>query len=117
VVIMFELTGALPFVLPIMIAVMLAKQVADGFGKKGIYETWINLNGYPYLDKMEEYSRDLGVREVMTKIEDLVVITAVGSTIDSLSTALSLPPFFHPSSLTFRHTSANPAIQGIPGSH
>jgi chloride channel 3/4/5 len=91
VVIMFELTGALPFVLPIMIAVMLAKQVADGFGRRGIYETWIHLNGYPYLDKVDEYSRDLGVREVMTKIEDLVVITAVGSTIDSLSSSPSYP--------------------------
>jgi chloride channel 3/4/5 len=85
VVIMFELTGALPFVLPIMIAVMLAKQVADMFGKRGIYETWIHLNGYPYLDKVEDYSREIGVREVMTKIQDLVVITAVGQTIDSLS--------------------------------
>lgn len=85
VVIMFELTGALPFVLPLMIAVMLAKQVADGFGKRGIYETWIHLNGYPYLDKVDEYSRDVSVRDVMTKVEDLVVITAVGSTIDSLS--------------------------------
>jgi chloride channel 3/4/5 len=82
---MFELTGALPFVLPLMIAVMLAKQVADCFGKRGIYETWIHLNGYPYLDKADEYSREMGVREVMTKIEDLVVITAAGSTIDSLS--------------------------------
>ena len=82
---MFELTGALPFVLPLMISVMLAKQVADAFGKRGIYETWIHLNGYPYLDKMDECSRDVGVREVMTKIEDLVVIPAVGSTIDSLS--------------------------------
>jgi len=82
---MFELTGALPFVLPIMIAVMLAKQVADGFGRRGIYEMWIHFNGYPYLDKVEEYSRDVDVREVMTKIEDLVVVTAVGSTIDSLS--------------------------------
>jgi chloride channel 3/4/5 len=86
VVIMFELTGALQFVLPLMIAVILAKQVADSFGKRGIYETWIHLNGYPYLDKADEYSRDLGVKEVMTKIEDLVVIPAVGSTIDSLST-------------------------------
>jgi chloride channel 3/4/5 len=85
---MFELTGALPFALPIMIAVMLAKQVADGFGKRGIYETWIHLNGYPYLDKVDESSRDLSVREVMTKIEDLVVITAAGSTIDSLSDPL-----------------------------
>jgi chloride channel 3/4/5 len=83
---MFELTGALPFVLPIMIAVMLAKQVADGFGKRGVYETWIHLSGYPYLDKLEEEfsTRDISVRETMTKIEDLVVIPAIGSTIDSL---------------------------------
>jgi chloride channel 3/4/5 len=91
VVIMFELTGALQFVLPLMIAVILAKQVADSFGKRGIYETWIHLNGYPYLDKADEYSRDLSVKEVMTKIEDLVVIPAVGSTIDSLST--NVPQF------------------------
>jgi hypothetical protein len=74
--------------------VMLAKQVADGFGRRGIYETWIHLNGYPYLDKVDGYSRDLGVREVMTKIEDLVVITAVGSTIDSLSNPPSYPTAF-----------------------
>ena len=90
VVIMFELTGALPFVLPLMISVMIAKKVADGFGKRGVYETWIHLNGYPYLDKVDLYARDVGVREVMTTIEDLVVIPAVGSTIDSLSMALKM---------------------------
>jgi len=92
---MFELTGALPFVLPMMIAVMLAKQVADWFGKRGIYETWIHLNGYPYLDKVEDYSRDVGVKQVMTKIEDLVVIPAIGSTIDSLSIHSNLPFYPH----------------------
>ena len=44
----------------------------------------MHLNRYPYLDKVDEYSQNL-VCEVMTKIEDLVVITAAGSTIDSLS--------------------------------
>ena len=106
---MFELTGALPFVLPIMIAVMLAKQVADMFGKRGIYETWIHLNGYPYLDKVEDYSRDVGVRDIMTKIEDLVVITAVGSTIDSLSITISQKM------LNCRCIASNSTLQGIPG--
>ena len=68
-----------------MISVMLAKQVADRFGKRSIYDIWIHLNGYPYLNKVDQYSQDLGVRQVMTKIEDLVVITAAGSTVDSLS--------------------------------
>ena len=110
VVIMFELTGALPFVLPLMIAVMLAKQVADGFGKRGIYETWIHLNGYPYLDKVDEYSRDVSVREVMTKVEDLVVITAVGSTIDSLS----LPPLFEGCELTVDSLLRTQPYKGFP---
>lgn len=36
VVIVFELTGALSHVVPIMIAVMTAKWVGDAFGKEGI---------------------------------------------------------------------------------
>ena len=46
VVIMFELTGALTYVLPIMIAVMACKWVGDAFGKRGIYESWIHFNEY-----------------------------------------------------------------------
>jgi chloride channel 3/4/5 len=38
VVIVFELTGALTYVLPIMVAVMVAKWVGDAFGKESIYE-------------------------------------------------------------------------------
>ncbi|KAJ3557827.1 hypothetical protein NPX13_g9847 [Xylaria arbuscula] len=45
VVIMFELTGALTYVLPIMIAVMLSKWVGDAFSRRGIYESWIHFNG------------------------------------------------------------------------
>ncbi|EHL01986.1 putative H(+)/Cl(-) exchange transporter 3 [Glarea lozoyensis 74030] len=54
VVIMFELTGALTYVLPIMIAVMLSKWIGDAFGKRGIYESWIHFNEYPFLDNSEE---------------------------------------------------------------
>jgi hypothetical protein len=105
---MFELTGALPFVLPIMIAVTLAKQVADMFGKRGIYETWIHLNGYPHLDKVDGYSRDVSVREIMTKIEDLVVITSIGATIDSLSTSTF-------ALADLRYITENSALQRISG--
>jgi chloride channel 3/4/5 len=54
VVIMFELTGALTYVLPIMIAVMLAKWTGDAIHSQGIYESWIQLNGYPYLDQSSQ---------------------------------------------------------------
>jgi chloride channel 3/4/5 len=37
-VIMFELTGTLSYVVPVMLAVLVAKTVADSLEKKGIYD-------------------------------------------------------------------------------
>ncbi|KAG4442420.1 hypothetical protein IFR05_002122 [Cadophora sp. M221] len=94
VVIMFELTGALTYVLPIMIAVMASKWVGDAFGKRGIYESWIHFNEYPYLDNSEEtVIPDIPVSQIMTRIEDLVVLTATGHTIKSLSDILATHPY------------------------
>ncbi|KAG5302510.1 chloride channel protein [Histoplasma capsulatum G186AR] len=85
VVIMFELTGALTYVIPIMISVMLSKWCGDTFGKRGIYESWIHLHGYPFIEQKDEVVLpDVPVSQVMTSIHDLSVITAVGHTIDSL---------------------------------
>ncbi|KAI9641207.1 chloride channel [Ciborinia camelliae] len=93
VVIMFELTGALTYVLPIMIAVMISKWVGDAFGKRGIYESWIHLNEYPFLDNSDETPiPDISVRQIMTRIEDLVVLTATGHTIESLTNILASHP-------------------------
>ena len=89
VVIMFELTGALTYVLPIMIAVMLSKWVGDAFGKRGIYESWIHFNGYPFLDTRDEDTvPDVPVSQVMALLDDLVCITATGHTIDTLRALL-----------------------------
>ena len=89
VVIMFELTGALTYVLPIMIAVMLSKWVGDAFGKRGIYESWIRFNGYPFLDNRDDTSiPDVPVAQIVTRAEDLVCIPATGHTIASLRTLL-----------------------------
>ncbi|KAA8563737.1 hypothetical protein EYC84_011756 [Monilinia fructicola] len=94
VVIMFELTGALTYVLPIMIAVMISKWVGDAFGKRGIYESWIHLNEYPFLDNSDETPiPDISVRQIMTRIEDLVVLTATGHTIESLTNILAGHPY------------------------
>ncbi|KAG9237001.1 chloride channel-like protein 3 [Amylocarpus encephaloides] len=93
VVIMFELTGALTYVLPIMIAVMFSKWVGDAFGKRGIYESWIHFNEYPFLDNSEEtLIPDIPVSQIMTRIEDLVVLTATGHTIQSLTSVLATHP-------------------------
>jgi chloride channel 3/4/5 len=94
VVITFELTGALTYVLPIMIAVMIGKWVGDAFDKRGIYESWIHFNGYPFLDNSEEAPiPDIPASQVMTRIEDLVVLTATGHTIESLKSILATHPY------------------------
>ncbi|PNY24691.1 Chloride channel protein [Tolypocladium capitatum] len=94
VVIMFELTGALTYVLPIMIAVMISKWVGDAFSRRGIYESWIHFNEYPFLDNSEEMIiPDIPASQAMTRIEDLVVLTATGHTIASLNTILEMHPY------------------------
>lgn len=94
VVIMFELTGALTYVLPIMIAVMVSKWVGDAFGKRGIYESWIHFNEYPFLDNSDEIPiPDIPVSQIMTRIDDLVVLTATGHTIESLTKILVAHPY------------------------
>ncbi|KAI9659312.1 MAG: hypothetical protein M1821_001570 [Bathelium mastoideum] len=95
VVIMFELTGALTYVLPIMIAVMISKWVGDAFGKRGIYESWIHFKEYPFIDNRDEVDTvpDVPASQIMTRVEDLVVITATGHTIASLDQLLLNNPF------------------------
>lgn len=92
VVIMFELTGALPYVLPIMIAVMISKWVGDAISPSSIYEAWIRFNGYPFLDNRDDNGTsipDVPAAQVMTRIEDLFFITATGHTIRSLRRMLT----------------------------
>ncbi|CAI2169908.1 3629_t:CDS:10 [Funneliformis geosporum] len=89
VVIMFELTGALTYVLPIMITVMISKWVGDAFDKEGIYDGWIRMNEYPFLDTKEEYVYNTSASQVMTRVEDLMVIDTTGhNTLDSLKQLL-----------------------------
>lgn len=101
VVIMFELTGALTYVLPIMIAVMISKWVGDAFDKRGIYERWIDFKEYPFLENRDDPVPDIPASQVMTRIEDIIAITSSGHTIKSLGT-LKPPtpagtfPFFSP---------------------
>ena len=101
VVIMFELTGALTYVLPIMISVLISKWVGDAFGSRGIYEAWIAFNGYPFLDSRSEktvagptstaagISDDAPIKGLMTTLDALLTLTATGHNIDSLEKLLA----------------------------
>ena len=94
VVIMFELTGALTYVLPIMVAVMTSKWVGDAFGTRGIYESWIHLNEYPFLDNRGDADMpDIPASQIMTQVQDLTTISATGSSIQSLRDLLAANPY------------------------
>ncbi|KAG0325749.1 glycerol ethanol, ferric requiring protein [Dissophora globulifera] len=86
VVIMFELTGALNYILPTMITLMVTKTVGDYFGRGGIADRYIRLNGYPFLDK-EEHSFGIAVSQVMQK--DVSVLPASGTRLDRVEKLLA----------------------------
>lgn len=77
-VIMFEFTGALTYILPVMVTIMVSKFVGDAFGTGGIYDALVRLNSYPYLDPREEYEGQESAGGIMTRVQDLEVITASG---------------------------------------
>jgi chloride channel 3/4/5 len=76
VVIMFELTGALTYILPTMLVVGVTKAVSELFGKGGIADRMIWFNGYPFLDNKEEHTFGVPVSQVMTG--EVVVIPTSG---------------------------------------
>ncbi|KAG0034888.1 hypothetical protein BGZ81_002295 [Podila clonocystis] len=56
VVIMFELTGAMTYSLPIMMAIMIGKFVGDAFSPDAFFNKLISLNEHPYLDSKKDYN-------------------------------------------------------------
>jgi len=92
VVIMFELTGELKYMLPVMITVMVSKWVGDAFGRDSIYDEHILLNEYPFLDNKWEPLFKGKVNEIM-KSDNLRVIEAAGNTVGSLRNLLDETSF------------------------
>jgi chloride channel 3/4/5 len=88
VVIMFELTGGLSYILPIMVAAIVSKWVGDAFGRAGIYDEYIELHSYPYLEG--DATIPLGVRAEDVMTTDLMVLTMHGHTVASLMEQLEV---------------------------
>lgn len=65
VVIMFELTGGVRYIVPLMAAAMASKWVGDALGRQGIYDAHIALNGYPFLDSKDEFQHTSLAADVM----------------------------------------------------
>eukprot|EP00922_Rhytidocystis_sp_ex-Travisia-forbesii_P040812 GHVS01060858.1.p1 GENE.GHVS01060858.1~~GHVS01060858.1.p1 ORF type:complete len:892 (-),score=227.99 GHVS01060858.1:497-3172(-) len=72
VVIMFELTGGLSYVLPFMVAVMVAKWSGDSICDNGIYDCYIRLKGYPYLHQHRQVTFTARACDIMER--QLVVL-------------------------------------------
>jgi len=73
VVIMFELTGALTYILPTMIVLLVTKAVGDFLGTNGIAEETIRFNGFPFLEK-EDHAYNVTGTAIFTSpalLEDL----------------------------------------------
>uniref|UniRef100_A0A8C1X4Q7 Chloride channel protein n=1 Tax=Cyprinus carpio TaxID=7962 RepID=A0A8C1X4Q7_CYPCA len=90
VVIMFELTGGLEYIVPLMAAAVTSKWVADAFGKEGIYEAHIQLNGYPYLDQDEFTHRTLATDVMRPRRNEppLAVLTQDSTTVEDVETLI-----------------------------
>ncbi|KAI0908214.1 voltage gated chloride channel [Ustulina deusta] len=91
VVIMFELTGALTYILPTMIVVGVTKIVSELFGNGGIADRMIWFSGFPFLDNKEEHNFGVPVSTVMTS--DVVAIPVNGMTLESIEDLLKEPHY------------------------
>lgn len=95
---MFELTGELSFIVPIMLAVLVSKWTSDAFVKGGMYpknssfcfrsltcryEAQIALNQLPFLDNKSEYRFTTLARDVMSRA--ICYLEIDGHTVGSLS--------------------------------
>ncbi|KAK0641646.1 chloride channel protein [Cercophora newfieldiana] len=87
VVIMFELTGALTYILPTMIVVGVTKAISELFGKGGIADRMIWFSGFPFLDNKEDHNFGVPVSQVMTT--DVVTIPSAGMTFKTVEQLLS----------------------------
>ncbi|KAI9303843.1 chloride channel [Cunninghamella echinulata] len=86
VVIMFELTGQITYILPTMITLMVTRAVGDWFGPGGIADRYIRLNGYPFLEN-DDHVFGVPVSHVMQ--DNLTVMTVNNMTFGEIENILS----------------------------
>eukprot|EP01064_Diplonema_japonicum_P032623 TRINITY_DN6176_c1_g1_i1.p1 TRINITY_DN6176_c1_g1~~TRINITY_DN6176_c1_g1_i1.p1 ORF type:complete len:793 (+),score=126.29 TRINITY_DN6176_c1_g1_i1:74-2380(+) len=88
VVIIFELTGGLEYLVPVMLAVLISKWVGEWVGTEdSIYEMHIGLNGYPYLDPKQEVEYHATAADFMAST-NIQVLTVDGWTVRDVNTLL-----------------------------
>eukprot|EP00300_Choanocystis_sp_HF-7_P037728 c5401_g1_i1.p1 GENE.c5401_g1_i1~~c5401_g1_i1.p1 ORF type:complete len:776 (+),score=166.70 c5401_g1_i1:130-2457(+) len=84
VVIMFEITGDVNFLIPVMITVLVAKWSAAMLCRDSLYGAGIKLSEYPFLDEKRDFDYRATVAEVMRMEQGMEVLLETGNTVGSL---------------------------------
>jgi len=91
-IVIYEVTGGLDYIAPIMITIVCAKWSADAFNRQGFYAQRISkLHGYPWIDAYAEMELIGPAMEVMTK--NLISLTVYGQNLHQLKHLLSKYPY------------------------
>ncbi|RNF10420.1 putative CLC-type chloride channel [Trypanosoma rangeli] len=86
-IIMFELTGSLNYLVPVIIGILCAKAAAEAVGVEGTYEIGIAESNLPFLDPKKECHVDAVAEEVYAH-RKFTVLTAYGFTVGQLNQLL-----------------------------
>ncbi|PWU85769.1 putative CLC-type chloride channel [Trypanosoma cruzi] len=86
-IIMFELTGSLDYLVPVIIGILCAKAAAEAVGVEGTYELGIAENNLPFLDPKKECHVDAVAEDVYAQ-RQFTVLTAYGFTVGQLNQLL-----------------------------
>ena len=90
-VIMFELTGGLEYLVPVIIGILASKATGDALGIESIYELGIEANNMPFLDPKKEFAHAGSAMEVCrhcNKSLKYQVLEADGLTVGQINTFL-----------------------------
>lgn len=83
-IIMFELTGSLEYMVPVIIGILCAKAAGEALGVEGTYEISIEENRLPYLDPKKEFYLNYVASDVYAN-RKFTVLTAYGLTIRTIN--------------------------------
>ncbi|KEG08499.1 putative CLC-type chloride channel [Trypanosoma grayi] len=86
-IIMFELTGSLDCLVPVILGILCSKAAAEGVGVEGTYEIGIAENNLPFLDPKSECYIDAVAEDVYAQ-RTFTVLTAYGFTVGQLNQLL-----------------------------
>jgi chloride channel 3/4/5 len=91
-VIMFELTGGLEYLVPVIVAILMSKWVGEALGVECIFELGIEAGGLPYLDPKKEFQQPYVTSDIFGDKPYKVVYTH-GMTLNELNDLLESNDF------------------------